>query len=365
MSWLYTPYSWDAGIYGMHRSTFSVFIVHSRNKHPLLLLHWRHIFFFFTSKQVWVEFPLCTASVTDRKAHSCILIWSFTEHMERIEKPSSSLLKPMVHCAVIWYIITERSCFMLYMCIFSTWIFEHDTFTLKSNLLLSKEYVFKLQIAGQVQDRWLPAAVPVILSPSILFLSNQPSPSSVSYLSLNREVILSQVITLPCFYLSCLSSHISSCTLPLFLLMPLSSPQLYTWPNHFTDTKFRSLYPPLSALALQLVCVTECSASAYSHWQLARAGGEGEDGEGRQGEGGMRGGRERQRDRPLPPGISPRLFLRKCRWCRFDAAYIMQRSEAVRVPSGPVLPRLPGRNWARRCHLLKASYISQSHYWKL
>lgn len=43
-------------------------------------------FFFFPAEQVWVEIPLCTASVTDRKAHSCILIWSFAEHMERMEK---------------------------------------------------------------------------------------------------------------------------------------------------------------------------------------------------------------------------------------------------------------------------------------
>ena len=41
-----------------------------------------------------------------------------------------------------------------------------------------------------------------------------------------------------------------------------------------------------------------------------------------------------------PLGVSPRLFLRKCLWWCFDAAYILQRSETVRMPSGPVLLRL-------------------------
>lgn len=40
-----------------------------------------------------------------------------------------------------------------------------------------------------------------------------------------------------------------------------------------------------------------------------------------------------------PSGIFPQLFLRKCWWQRFEATYIMQRSEAGRVPSGPVLPQ--------------------------
>lgn len=125
-------------------------------------------------------------------------------------------------------------------------------------------------------------------SSSILWhRSNHPSPSSISYPSLNREVILSGVTTLPCFYSAHLSSHVSSaCTLPLFPLLPPPPPQPRARPNHSTDTEFRSLYPPLSALTLQLVRVTECSAAAYSHWQLARAGGGrggrvGEAGEGR------------------------------------------------------------------------------------
>lgn len=66
----------------------------------------RHTVFF---KGVRPKIPLCTASVTDRKAHSCILIWSFTEHMERKETPSSSMLKLMVHCATIWNTIIEWS----------------------------------------------------------------------------------------------------------------------------------------------------------------------------------------------------------------------------------------------------------------
>lgn len=37
--------------------------------------------------------------VWQSKAHSCILIWSFTEHMGRRGTQSSSLLKPVGHCA--------------------------------------------------------------------------------------------------------------------------------------------------------------------------------------------------------------------------------------------------------------------------
>lgn len=119
-----------------------------------------------------------------------------------------------------------------------------------------------LRSEGRVRARRFSCRSPSV---HLVSLSNQPPPSSASYLSLNREVILSPGITLPCFHLSRLSSHGSSSSLPFVSPVPPFSPQPHTWPNHSTDTKFRSLYPPLSALALQLVCVTECSASAYSH----------------------------------------------------------------------------------------------------
>lgn len=325
-------------------------------------------FSFFPGKQVWVEIPLCTASVTDRKAHSCILIWSFTEHIERTERPSSSLLKPMIHCAVIWYTITERSAcvmgaFFLHQGPPDCWLPCGEfvqTYTLKS--------VFQsAHLNLRLRSRLKPDGS-LLLCLSFSFLSNaasghkaaphppscvsEQSPSSVSYPSLNREVILSQASTLSCFHLSCLSSHVSSCTRPLFLLMPPSSPQLCTWPNHSSDTKSRSLYPPLSALALQLVRVTECSASAYSHWQLAWAGGGGEDAEGRQGKGGMRGGRDRQRDRPsssprrFPPALSEEVSVAPL-WSRLHHAEVWSWESAF-------WPRFASPHWQERSQKLSS-----------
>lgn len=134
---------------------------------------------------------------------------------------------------------------------------------------------------------------------------------------------------LPCFYLPHLLSYTSSCTLSLL-----------SQPSHSSVTTFRSLYPLVSALSHQLLCVTECNASAYSHWQLAHAGGVGEAGEGE-------GWEEVEKGKEIdhhPPGISPWLFLRNCRWHSFETAYIMQRSEAVNMPSGLVLLHLTGKN---------------------
>lgn len=193
---------------------------------------------------------------------------------------------------------------------------------------------FKLEIAEQVKARWLPAAAPVSFFPGHQTAPHPPScdseqsPSSISCLSLNREVILSGVTTLPCFlfvpsFIPCLRLHppfVSPCCLHLLL-------SAVHGPNHSTDTEFRSLYPPLSALTLQLVRVTECSAAAYSHWQLARAGG-GRGGrvQGRQEKGGMRRGRERRRDRPssprrFPPALSEEVSVAPL-WSRLHHAEV-------------------------------------------
>lgn len=145
----------------------------------------------------------------------------------------------------------------------------------------------------------------------------EQSSSLFSYLSLNSSVILSQATTLPCFYLSHLSSRICSHTLLLFPLM--FSLQLHTLPNQSTVTTFRSLYPPLTSLTLQLVCVTECSATAHSHWQLTQAGAGGGGGKGDEGKNERRK-KKAERDRPsspwwFPPALSEEVSATLL-WCR-------------------------------------------------
>lgn len=66
--------------------------------------------------------------VWQSKAHSCILIWSFTEHMGRRGTQSSSLLKAVGHCAPECWNASIGECVL--------------TFTFKSNRLPSKEYIY-------------------------------------------------------------------------------------------------------------------------------------------------------------------------------------------------------------------------------
>lgn len=95
-------------------------------------------------------------------------------------------------------------------------------------------------------------------------------------LPVSREVIFPHVMTLPCIYLSCLSSHISSRTLLMFLWMLLSSflHRLITPPMLYSDLSIHT-FPPSLSLSLCSECMTERSPSTHSHWQLARGGGGG------------------------------------------------------------------------------------------
>lgn len=180
---------------------------------------------------------------------------------------------------------------------------------------------FKLEIAERVKARWLPAVVPVILLAVWWFLMPSKMDSAPGY------------ETAP-------NPHLPSCASgqspPTHFLLSVAQPRgHFVWSDHPSVFSTRPVFHPVSLLspsvcfsrclrlllscihrlitllshsdlsiqpsppfAPQLVCVTECSASAFSLWQLVRPGG-GEDSEAVEG----RDERGREKQTIIPPGL--------------------------------------------------------------
>lgn len=221
----------------------------------------------FPVNQVWLEIPLCTASVTDRKAQSCILIWSFAEHMERIETPSSSLQELMVHCAAIWNIIMERSecliCVHFFLLVsFRVWTLACGGMCWQLKMFYFQNFAKQVQARPQCHSHCSPACW-MLLTSAFHPMTVGTLPASWSF-SLSWEIIFSQVMTLPCFLLIfyTISPRAQSlCFTPCFVLLLSSVYRLITLlsPHHISPSPSPS--SPLSPLlSSKCVCVFDKSA---------------------------------------------------------------------------------------------------------
>lgn len=205
--------------------------------------------------------------------------------------------------------------------------FQSLDISLRGNVLTVKNVLFSnfakhVQARPQCNSHCSPACWMLLTSVfHPMTVGTLPAPWSFS---LSWEIIFSQVMTLPCFLLIfyTISPRAQSlCFTPCFVLLLSSVYRLITLlsPHHISQS-------PSPSSPLSVLCVCVCLTRVQCLGMLPLTAGWGCRRRWERGRVGMRGGWERQRDRPpspwrFPPALSEEVSVAAL-WCRLHHAEV-------------------------------------------